>query len=280
MNVVEWLKVILFGFVEGITEWLPVSSTGHMILVEHFIKLNVSREFWDMFLVVIQLGAILAVVVLFWKQIFPFCFDNKNASKNKLLVDFVDMDIMQMWFKVMVAVLPAIVIGVPFDDKIEELFYTPLTVSIMLIAYGILFIAVERWNKGKVTGVETIGQLTYKMALFIGVFQVLALIPGTSRSGATIIGAMLIGTSRRLAAEFTFYLAIPVMFGASLLRLVKFGFHFTAGELGILTVGMITAFGVSVFVIKFLMDYIKKHDFQVFGWYRIVLGIVLLLFIR
>lgn len=280
MNVVEWLKVILFGFVEGITEWLPVSSTGHMILVEHFIKLNVSREFWDMFLVVIQLGAILAVVVLFWKQIFPFCFDNKNASKNNLLVDFVDMDIMQMWFKVMVAVLPAIVIGVPFDDKIEELFYTPLTVSIMLIAYGILFIAVERWNKGKVTGVETIGQLTYKMALFIGVFQVLALIPGTSRSGATIIGAMLIGTSRRLAAEFTFYLAIPVMFGASLLRLVKFGFHFTAGELGILTVGMITAFGVSVFVIKFLMDYIKKHDFQVFGWYRIVLGIVLLLFIR
>ncbi len=280
MNVVEWLKVILFGFVEGITEWLPVSSTGHMILVEHFIKLNVSREFWDMFLVVIQLGAILAVVVLFWKQIFPFCFDNKNASKNKLLVDFVDMDIMQMWFKVMVAVLPAIVIGVPFDDKIEELFYTPLTVSIMLIAYGILFIVVERWNKGKVTGVETIGQLTYKMALFIGVFQVLALIPGTSRSGATIIGAMLIGTSRRLAAEFTFYLAIPVMFGASLLRLVKFGFHFTAGELGILTVGMITAFGVSVFVIKFLMDYIKKHDFQVFGWYRIVLGIVLLLFIR
>ncbi len=280
MNVVEWLKVILFGFVEGITEWLPVSSTGHMILVEHFIKLNVSREFWDMFLVVIQLGAILAVVVLFWKQIFPFCFDNKNASKNNLLVDFVDMDIMQMWFKVMVAVLPAIVIGVPFDDKIEELFYTPLTVSIMLIAYGILFIVVERWNKGKVTGVETIGQLTYKMALFIGVFQVLALIPGTSRSGATIIGAMLIGTSRRLAAEFTFYLAIPVMFGASLLRLVKFGFHFTAGELGILTVGMITAFGVSVFVIKFLMDYIKKHDFQVFGWYRIVLGIVLLLFIR
>lgn len=280
MNVVEWLKVILFGFVEGITEWLPVSSTGHMILVEHFIKLNVSREFWDMFLVVIQLGAILAVVVLFWKQIFPFCFDNKNASKNNLLVDFVDMDIMQMWFKVMVAVLPAIVIGVPFDDKIEELFYTPLTVSIMLIAYGILFIVVERWNKGKVTGVETIGQLTYKMALFIGVFQVLALIPGTSRSGATIIGAMLIGTSRRLAAEFTFYLAIPVMFGASLLRLVKFGFHFTAGELGILTIGMITAFGVSVFVIKFLMDYIKKHDFQVFGWYRIVLGIVLLLFIR
>ncbi len=280
MNVVEWLKVILFGFVEGITEWLPVSSTGHMILVEHFIKLNVSREFWDMFLVVIQLGAILAVVVLFWKQIFPFCFDNKNASKNKLLVDFVDMDIMQMWFKVMVAVLPAIIIGVPFDDKIEELFYTPLTVSIMLIAYGILFIVVEKWNKGKVTGVETIGQLTYKMALFIGVFQVLALIPGTSRSGATIIGAMLIGTSRRLAAEFTFYLAIPVMFGASLLRLVKFGFHFTVGELGILTVGMITAFGVSVFVIKFLMDYIKKHDFQVFGWYRIVLGIVLLLFIR
>lgn len=276
MNVVEWLKVILFGFVEGITEWLPVSSTGHMILVEHFIKLNVSREFWDMFLVVIQLGAILAVVVLFWKQIFPFCFDNKNASKNNLLVDFVDMDIMQMWFKVMVAVLPAIVIGVPFDDKIEELFYTPLTVSIMLIAYGILFIAVERWNKGKVTGVETIGQLTYKMALFIGVFQVLALIPGTSRSGATIIGAMLIGTSRRLAAEFTFYLAIPVMFGASLLRLVKFGFHFTAGELGILTVGMITAFGVSVFVIKFLMDYIKKHDFQVFGWYRIALGIVVI----
>lgn len=277
MNIWEWLKVIFFGFVEGITEWLPVSSTGHMILVEHYIKLNVSREFWDMFLVVIQLGAILAVVVLFWKQIVPFCFHGMNASKGKLSID---MDIMQMWFKVMVAVFPAIVIGVPFDDKIEELFYTPLTVSIMLIAYGILFIVVERWNKGKVTGVETMDQLTYKMALFIGVFQVLALIPGTSRSGATIIGAMLIGTSRRLAAEFTFYLAIPVMFGASLLRLVKFGFHFTAVELEVLTVGMITAFGVSVFVIKFLMDYIKKHDFQVFGWYRIVLGILLLMLIR
>lgn len=292
MNIWELLKVIFFGIVEGITEWLPVSSTGHMILVEHYMKLDVSREFWDMFLVVIQLGAILAVVVLFWKQIFPFHYVNDvnginksnspnspNHSDKKFHIN-IDMDIMQMWFKVMVAVLPAIVIALPFDDIIEEMFYTPLTVALMLIAYGILFIVVERWNKGKETGVSDMGQLTYKMALFIGIFQILALIPGTSRSGATIIGAMLIGTSRKVAAEFTFYLAIPVMFGASLLRLVKFGFHFTAAEFTILFVGMLTAFIVSVFVIKFLMDYIKKHDFQVFGWYRIALGIVLLLFIK
>lgn len=292
MNIWELLKVIFFGIVEGITEWLPVSSTGHMILVEHYMKLDVSREFWDMFLVVIQLGAILAVVVLFWKQIFPFHYVNdvnginKSNSPNspnhfdKKFHINIDMDIMQMWFKVMVAVLPAIVIALPFDDIIEEMFYTPLTVALMLIAYGILFIVVERWNKGKETGVSDMEQLTYKMALFIGIFQILALIPGTSRSGATIIGAMLIGTSRKVAAEFTFYLAIPVMFGASLLRLVKFGFHFTAAEFTILFVGMLTAFIVSVFVIKFLMDYIKKHDFQVFGWYRIALGIVLLLFIK
>lgn len=278
MNIWELLKVIFFGIVEGITEWLPVSSTGHMILVEHYMELDVSREFWDMFLVVIQLGAILAVVVLFWKQIFPF-HSSPNHSDKKFHIN-IDMDIMQMWFKVMVAVLPAIVIALPFDDIIEEMFYTPLTVALMLIAYGILFIVVERWNKGKETGIWDMEQLTYKMALFIGIFQILALIPGTSRSGATIIGAMLIGTSRKVAAEFTFYLAIPVMFGASLLRLVKFGFHFTAAEFTILFVGMLTAFIVSVFVIKFLMDYIKKHDFQVFGWYRIALGIVLLLFIK
>lgn len=266
MDWIEFLKAILFGIVEGITEWLPVSSTGHMILLEEVVSLNVSKEFWDMFLVVIQLGAIMAVVLLFWKQIWPFDFKKENGSIWK-------MDIMHMWFKVIVAVLPAIVIGLPFDDKIEEIFYGPTTVALMLIAYGILFIIVERMGKGKQFAIEDISQLTYKTALFIGIFQVLALIPGTSRSGATIIGAMLIGTSRKVAAEFTFYLAIPVMFGASLLKILKFGLAFTQMEAMILITGMISAFVVSVLVIKFLMSYIKKHDFQVFGWYRIALGI-------
>lgn len=277
MDIWEWLKVIFFGVVEGITEWLPVSSTGHMILVEHYMQLDVGREFWDMFLVVIQLGAIMAVVVLFWNQIFPFKRNMLSGCGSRIVID---KDIMGMWYKVLVAVLPAIIIGVPFDDKIEELFYTPRTVALMLIVYGVLFILVERWNKEKdkkQVKAEDISQLTYKMAVFIGIFQVLALIPGTSRSGATIIGAMLIGTSRKVAAEFTFYLAIPVMFGASLLKLVKFGFHFTGTQGMILALGMITAFFVSVFVIKFLMDYIKKHDFTVFGWYRIALGVVLLM---
>lgn len=278
MNFIEFLKALLFGIIEGITEWLPISSTGHMILAEDFISLNVSKEFWDMFLVVIQLGAILAVVVLFWHKIWPFSFKRKSSNPPATQkCSWIRMDIMTMWFKVIVAVIPAIIIGLPFDDKIEEVFYTPVTVAIMLIIYGILFIIVEYRCKKKSFAITDISQLSYKTALFIGIFQVLALIPGTSRSGATIIGAMLIGTSREVAAEFTFYLAIPVMFGASLLKLVKFGLVFSSAEIGILLTGMISAFIVSVFVIKFLMSYIKKHDFKIFGYYRIILGIVILL---
>jgi len=270
MEIIGLFKVIVFGIIEGITEWLPVSSTGHMILAERFMPLAVSGEFFDMFLVVIQLGAIMAVVVLFWKKIFPFSFKKETP--------FVKMDIMTMWFKVIVAVLPAVIIGLPFDDIIEELFYTPLTVALMLIAYGIVFILIEGKGQKKAFAINDISQLTYKTALFIGVFQVLALIPGTSRSGATIIGAMLIGTSREVAAEFTFYLAIPVMFGASLLKVAKFGFAFTSTEVIVLVTGMVTAFIVSVLAIKFLMGYIKKHDFRVFGWYRIIFGAALLLY--
>lgn len=270
MNIFEILKAIFFGIVEGITEWLPISSTGHMILAEAFLPLNVSREFFDMFLVVIQLGAIMAVVVLFWKKIFPFSFKKDTP--------FVKQDIMHMWYKVIVAVLPAIIIGLPFDDLIEEIFYTPITVALMLIVYGIIFIIIEDHGKNRIFAINDISEITYKTALFIGVFQVLALIPGTSRSGATIIGTMLIGTSRAVAAEFTFYLAIPVMFGASLLKILKFGLTFTGNELMILMIGMITAFIVSIFVIKFLMDYIKKHDFKVFGWYRIIFGAILLIY--
>lgn len=270
MDFFEVLKVIFFGVIEGITEWLPISSTGHMILAEAFLPLDVSKDFFDMFLVVIQLGAIMAVVLLFWKKIFPFSFKKDTP--------LIKTDIMTMWFKVIVAVLPAIIIGLPLDDTIEAIFYTPLTVALMLIIYGIIFIIIEGKGKTKAFAINDISQMSYKTALFIGIFQVLALIPGTSRSGATIIGAMLIGTSRAVAAEFTFYLAIPVMFGASLLKILKFGFDFTSGELMILGIGMITAFIVSIFVIKFLMEYIKKHDFKVFGWYRIIFGAILLVY--
>lgn len=271
MDFIELLKVIFFGIIEGITEWLPISSTGHMILAEKFVTLNVTKEFWDMFLVVIQFGAILAVVVLFWKKIFPFTFKGKS---------FIQTDIISMWLKVMIAVIPAVIIGLPFDDKINALFYNPMTVALMLIVYGILFIYVERQSKGKSFAVNDISQLTFKTALFIGIFQVLALIPGTSRSGATIIGAMLIGTSRQVAAEFTFYLAIPVMFGASALKIAKFGFAFSASEAMLLAAGMLSAFIVSIFVIKFLMDYVKKHDFKIFGYYRIIAGVIIILYFR
>lgn len=262
-----FLKVIILGIVEGITEWLPISSTGHMILVNEFIKLNVTEEFWEMFQVVIQLGAILAVVVLYFSKLNPFSL-KKTANEKK--------DTWTLWFKVIVAALPAALIGLPFDDLIDNLFYNYTTVAIMLIVYGVLFILVEKWNKGKEPVTTDLNSLTYKTALFIGIFQILALIPGTSRSGATIIGAMLIGCSRYVAAEFTFFLAIPVMFGASLLKLLKFGLAFTSTELMILVLGMITAFVVSVLAIKFLMGYIKKNDFKVFGYYRIVLGVLVL----
>lgn len=280
MNILEVIKAIILGIVEGITEWLPVSSTGHMILVDEFLKLKMSDEFKEMFEVVIQLGAILAVVLLYWKKIFPFGRkDNAHPLKNTGFGSYIKTDIFSMWFKVLVACVPAAVVGLLFDDKINELFYNPWTVAIALIVFGIAFIVIEKWNKSKSSRINDISELTYKTALIIGMFQLIAAIfPGTSRSGATIVGALLIGVSRVVAAEFTFYLAIPVMFGASLLKLVKFGFDFTGTELVILLSGMVTAFIVSVFVIKFLMDYIKKHDFTVFGWYRIVLGILVILY--
>lgn len=271
----EILKAILFGIVEGITEWLPISSTGHMILLGEFVKLDVSEEFWEMFLVVIQLGAILAVVLLFWNQIFPFEI-RRYDFKKKL---FVKKDIFVLWFKILAACIPAAVIGLAFDDVFDALFYNPWCVAVALIVFGVAFIIIEERNKKMRPRITSLEQITYKIALLIGVFQLIAAIfPGTSRSGATIVGALLLGVSRTVAAEFTFFLAIPVMLGASLLKIVKFGFSFTGMELTILFVGMIVAFLVSVFVIRFLMGYIKKHDFKVFGWYRIILGIVVLLY--
>ena len=270
MNIIELIKVIVLGVVEGITEWLPISSTGHMILVDEFIKLNVSAEFLEMFLVVIQLGAIFAVVVLYWQTLIPF--DYKNNWKIK-------KDTFSMWFKIIAACIPAAIVGVLFDDQLNELFYNPLTVAIALIVFGVLFIFIENYNKGKKSKINSLNEITYNTALIIGIFQLIAAIfPGTSRSGATIVGALLIGVSRTVAAEFTFFLAVPVMFGASLLKLVKFGLAFTAGELILLIIGMLVAFVVSMITIKFLMSYIKKHDFKVFGWYRIVLGIIVLLY--
>lgn len=275
------LKAILFGIVEGVTEWLPVSSTGHLILLEEFVKFeNVSENFFKMFEVVIQLGAILAVVVLFFKDIWPFCKKgNPKAYKESGVLAYLNKDIMTLWFKILVACVPAAVIGVLFDDVLDAIFYHWYVVAAALIVFGIAFIIIENWNKSKNAKVTAVSELTYQMALLIGVFQLIAAIfPGTSRSGATIVGALLIGISRTVAAEFTFFLAIPVMFGASLLKLVKFGLDFSGTELAVLAVAMVTAFAVSVFVIKFLLSYIKKHDFKVFGWYRIALGIVVTLF--
>lgn len=267
-NIIEILKAVLFGIVEGITEWLPISSTGHMILLNEFVTLDVSPEFWEMFLVVIQLGAILAVVLLFWNKIFPFDFKKKPVIRT---------DIFVLWFKILVACIPAAVIGLAFDDVLDALFYNPWCVSIALIVFGVAFIVIENRNKRMVPKITKLDQITYQTALMIGVFQLLAAVfPGTSRSGATIVGALMIGVSRTVAAEFTFFLAIPVMLGASLLKVLKFGFAFTGTEAVILVVGMVVAFVVSVIVIRFLMGYIKKHDFKVFGWYRIVLGAAVL----
>ncbi len=270
ISIMEILKAVLFGIVEGITEWLPISSTGHMILLNEFVTLDVSPEFWEMFLVVIQLGAILAVVLLFWNKIFPFRFKERPVIRK---------DIFVLWFKILVACIPAAVIGLAFDDVLDALFYNPWCVSIALIVFGVAFIVIENRNKGTSARITELGQITYQTALMIGVFQVLAAVfPGTSRSGATIVGALLIGVSRTVAAEFTFFLAIPVMLGASLLKVVKFGFGFTGAEMIILLVGMAVAFIVSVIVIRFLMGYIKKHDFKIFGWYRIVLGAAVLMY--
>ncbi len=276
----EILKAIIYGVVEGITEWLPVSSTGHLILVEHLLPFNGTSEgFFDVFDVVIQLGAIMAVVLLFWKEIWPFALSKKERGDKKGLMSFVKMDIMTLWFKILVACVPAAVIGVLFSDVFDALFYNYVCVAIALIVFGIAFIIVENGNKNKNAKITALSEITYQTALLIGVFQLIAAIfPGTSRSGATIVGALLIGVSRTVAAEFTFFLAIPVMFGASLLKLVKFGFDFTSMELILLLLGTVVSFVVSLFVLRFLMGYIKKHDFKVFGWYRIVLGIVVLAF--
>lgn len=266
----EILKAVVYGIVEGITEWLPISSTGHMILLEKVMPMKVSEEFWSMFLVVVQLGAILAVVLLFWKKIFPLRFDRR---------EIIDWDIMELWGKILVACIPAGVVGVLFDDWLDEHFYNFWVVAVMLIAVGIIFIIVENKNKGNKPIIRRTKDLTWQVAFIIGLFQLAAAVfPGTSRSGATIIGALMIGVSRTVAAEFTFYLAIPVMFGASLLKLLKFGLVFTGQELAILLVGMAVSFLVSVVVIRFLMGYIRKHDFKVFGWYRIFLGALVILY--
>ena len=280
MDWIELLKAIVLGIVEGVTEWLPVSSTGHMILVDEFLKLNVSDEFKEMFEVVIQLGAIMAVGVLYFPKLFPFGKKNNAHPLSKEgFGAYIKTDIWQMWFKVIVACIPAVIVGLTLDDWINAHLYNPWTVAIALIVFGVAFIVIERWNKGKTPKINSISELSYKAAFIIGMFQLLAaLFPGTSRSGATIVGALLIGVSRVTAAEFTFYLAVPVMFGASLLKLVKYGMDFSGSEIVILLSAMVTAFIVSVFVIKFLMDYIKKHDFTVFGWYRIVLGILVILY--
>lgn len=271
---VEILKAILFGIVEGITEWLPISSTGHMILLDEFVTLDVSPEFWEVFLVVIQLGAIFAVVILFWNKIFPFDFSAKGRKKG-----IFRKDIFQMWFKVIAACVPAMIYGILLDDLISPYLYNATVVAVMLILFGVAFIVIENWNRGRKPRVKSITALTYRDALLIGLFQLIAaILPGTSRSGATIVGALLIGVSRTVSAEFTFFLAIPVMFGASLLKLVRAGFAFTGSEVLLLVVGMVSAFVVSMLVISFLMGYIRKHDFKVFGWYRIVLGILVLLY--
>ena len=272
LNFIELLKIIFLGIVEGITEWLPVSSTGHMLLVDAFIHTNMTQAFKDMFFVVIQLGAIIAVIVEFWSQMNPFVNIEGKGVRIK-------RSVFNMWVKVVVAFLPSAVFGLFLNDFLEENFGTPLTIAIMLIVYGIAFIVIERWNKTRVPKINTMKEITYQAALIIGMFQVLSMIPGTSRSGATIVGALLIGVSRVVAAEFTFFLAVPTMLGASAFKLLKFGLHFSLSEVIALIVGMVVAYVVSIFVIKFLMSYIKRRDFQIFGWYRIALGIIVILFI-
>lgn len=272
------IKSIIYGIVEGITEWLPISSTGHLILVEQFLPFEgASENFFAVFDVVIQLGAILAVVILFWSKIWPFALTKKERGGKTGFASFFKTDIWILWIKILVSCVPAAIVGVLWDDLFEELFYNPTCIAIALIAFGVAFIVVERWNKGRTAKINSLADITYTTALLIGIFQLLAAIfPGTSRSGATIVGALLIGVSRSIAAEYTFFLAIPVMFGASLLKVVKYGLAFSGTELVLLAIGCVVSFVVSMFVLKFLVSYIKKHDFQIFGWYRIVLGIIVL----
>ena len=269
-NFIEFLKIVVFGLVEGFTEWLPISSTGHLILVENIVHLNASAEFMKVFRVVIQLGAILAVVVLYFKKLWPF------STKEKF---FIKKDTFGMWFKILAACIPAAIVGVFFDDKINELFYNYQTVAAMLIIFGVLFIVIENYNKGRKPVMNSIAEITWKAAIGVGLFQLIAAVfPGTSRSGATILGGILLGMSRTTAAEFTFFLAVPVMAGASLLKLVKFGLAFSASEAVILIVGRVVAFVVSIIVIKFLLNYIRRNDFKAVGWYRIVVGVLVILF--
>lgn len=267
MSFIELLKVVLLGIVEGITEWLPISSTGHMILVEEFIKLNASEEFMEMFRVVIQLGAIMAVAILYFHKLNPFSPRKTRREKR---------DTMSIWYKVIVGVIPAAVLGFLFDDWLDEYLYNYQTVAIMLVIYGILFIVIENRNRDKAARINNFYELSYGTSFLIGIFQVLSLIPGTSRSGATILGAIILGTSRYMAAEYSFFLSIPVMFGASALKLVKFGFNFTGSEIAMLLTGMIVAFAVSIAAIRFLLGYIRNNDFKAFGWYRIILGILVM----
>lgn len=265
----DFLNSFILGIIQGITEWLPISSTGHLIIWQEFTGTLISENFAEMFEVVVQFGSILAVVVLFWNKLFPFSPSKTKEERS---------DVYKLWLKVIVAVAPAGIIGVLFDDKINELFFNPYTVAATLIIYGILFIVIENRNKNRAPKTEALNSLTYKTALFIGMFQILALIPGTSRSGTTILGAVILGCSRYVAAEFSFFMAVPVMLGASFLKILKFGLNFAPHELAVLAVGMITAFVVSIFALKFLVGYVRKHDFKAFGYYRIVLGVVIILY--
>ncbi len=271
LNFIEILKVIFLGIVEGITEWLPVSSTGHMLLVDEFLQLGTSEAFKEMFFIVIQLGAILAVVVLFFHKMLPFQVEDRAKP-------FWKKDTLSLWLKVVVACIPGAAVTLLFDDYIEAHLHTPIVIAGALIVYGVAFILVESWNRTRRPRVRTLADISYRTAFCIGLFQVLSIIPGTSRSGSTIIGALILGVSRVAAAEFTFFLAVPVMFGMSALKLLKFGFAFTGAELVMLLIGMAVAFLVSLAVIKFLMNYIRKHDFKAFGWYRIALGALVLVY--
>ena len=278
MNIIEIIKAMLFGVVEGITEWLPVSSTGHMILLNELMPLRVSAEFYALFEVVIQLGAIMAVLMIYWNEIWPFGQkDNNRPMAEEGILSWVKLDKIELWIKILIACVPAAIVGILFDDALDALFYGPVCVAIMLILVGAAFIVIENMNKGKKPTIKKLSKLDYKTAAFIGLFQLIAAIfPGTSRSGATIIGALLLGVSRKVGTEFTFYLAIPVMAGASLLKIVKYGAPISGGEFALLVTGMLVAYAVSMLVIRRLVDYIKTHDFKPFGWYRIALGVVVL----
>ncbi len=269
MNIAEILKVILFGIVEGYTEWLPISSTGHLILVENLIHLNQPEEFFNVFKVVIQLGAILAIVVLYWHKLWPFSPKKTRVQREDTLV---------LWAKIVIASIPAAVIGIPFDDIIDSHLSTPVVIGITLLVYGVIFIVLEKHYSGKSFAINRTSEIDLRTAFLIGCFQCLSLIPGTSRSGATILGAMLLGCSRGASAEFSFFLGIPAMAGASLIKMIKFGFGFTGAQILILLLGMLISFIVAIYTVRYLMGYIRKHDFTVFGYYRIVLGIIVLIY--